>query len=229
MAKSFLSLTRGFFVRFNRLTKIAPGVLSCAVFFIANISYAATPQVSNVSVSAATSVTKTTATLNGSIINYGALTPTVTVYWGTTDGGQVVGNWTNSSAPTSPAQPQGSGAFYKDITDLSENTTYYFSAKVVDSSGTGWPSASLQFTTESTPIPVVETPRLGGHRRDISLLLETAPVVETPPAQPIQQTEQIPLTQETNISETHRVQLSGLLNALNSLVLKLIVNLRNVR
>ena len=48
--------------------------------------------------------------------------PTVTIYWGTTDGGNNAGSWTNHPAPTSPIQPQGVSAFYYNLTGLSAGT-----------------------------------------------------------------------------------------------------------
>jgi hypothetical protein len=115
------------------------------------VIFAKAPSVSapTITISAATSVTSSTATLNGNVTATGGENPTVTMYWGKTDGGQVIGNWTNSSAPTSPAQPQGVAAFYKDLTGLDPVTLYYFSAKATNSAGTSWPVASLSFTTSA--------------------------------------------------------------------------------
>jgi methionine-rich copper-binding protein CopC len=81
------------------------------------------------------------------------------MYWGTTNGGQTEGNWANSSAPTSPSQPQGAAPFYTNITGLSPSTLYYFSAKAVNYYGTRWVVASLTFTTTSVDIanPTVST------------------------------------------------------------------------
>ena len=101
-----------------------------------------------VTLSAATNKEATTATLNGNVTVTGGENPTVTMYWGDNDGGQVAGNWDNSSAPTSPAQPQGVAAFSKDATGLPTGTTIYFSAKATNSGGTGWPAASLNFLTK---------------------------------------------------------------------------------
>jgi hypothetical protein len=103
--------------------------------------YAAT-----ITLSAAT-VGITTAILNGAITAVGAGNPTVTVYWGDNDGGQVVGNWDYSSSPTSPSQPQGAVSFYLDISGLIPGSTYYFSAKAVNVDGTSWPATSLSFNT----------------------------------------------------------------------------------
>ena len=99
-----------------------------------------------VTTSAATAIEATTATLDGNVTATGGENPTVTVYWGDNDGGQVAGNWDNNSIPTSPAQPQGVAAFYKDVTSLSPDTLYYFSAKGTNSAGTGW-GTTQSFTT----------------------------------------------------------------------------------
>jgi hypothetical protein len=103
-------------------------------------------------ISDATSVATTTATLNGNITATGGEDPTVTVYWGDNDGGQTPENWDFNSAPTSPAQPQGVAVFSKDVTSLSTGTVYYFSAKATNSAGTSWPDASLSFSTHETEI-----------------------------------------------------------------------------
>ncbi len=103
--------------------------------------------VSTITLSAATSVVETTATLNGNVTVTGGDNPTVTMYYGLTDGGQTAASWDSNTAPTSPSQPQGVAAFYKSATGLLSGRKYYFSAKAVNSSGTSWPAASLNFTT----------------------------------------------------------------------------------
>jgi len=105
-----------------------------------------------VTTSAATLVTTTTARLNGNVTATGGENPTVTVYWGDNDGGEVPGNWDYSSAPTSPSQPQGVAAFYKDITGLDPGETYYFTAKATNSGGTDW-GTTQNFTTPSAYQP----------------------------------------------------------------------------
>ena len=70
------------------------------------------------------------------------------MYWGTSDGGQTPASWANSSAPTSPPQPQGADAFYINVTGLSPHTKYYFSASATSGTGgSSWPVASYDFTT----------------------------------------------------------------------------------
>lgn len=107
-----------------------------------------------ITTSAASSITSTTARLNGNVTATNGENPTVTVYWGDNDGGTTAGNWDNNSAPTSPGQPQGIAAFYKDVTGLTTNTTYYFTAKAVNSAGTTW-ATTQYFTTSSTSSSVV--------------------------------------------------------------------------
>lgn len=106
------------------------------------------PVTPTVTTSAATNVAGTTATLNGNVTNTGDENPTVTVYWGLTNGGTTPANWANSSVPTSPSQPQGVASFHKNVTGLSPSTLYYFSAKATNSGGTGWGSTQ-SFTTLS--------------------------------------------------------------------------------
>jgi len=103
-----------------------------------------------VTMSAATSITNTTARLNGNVVDTGGENPTVTVYWGDNDGGTTPASWDNNSAPTSPSQPQGVAAFYKDVTGLAENTVIYCKARAVNTGGTSW-SSTVSFTTYGDP------------------------------------------------------------------------------
>jgi hypothetical protein len=75
----------------------------------------------------------------------------VTVYWGTTNGGETPGSWQHSASPTSPSQPQGAASFTCNITGLSKGATYYFSAKAVNSAGTSWPGGSASFQVPLAP------------------------------------------------------------------------------
>jgi hypothetical protein len=113
---------------------------------------------STITLSAASSIAGTTATLNGNITATGGENPTVTVYWGTTDHPGTATGWDHNSAPTSPSQPQGVAAFYYNATGLAPGTTFYFTAKATNSAGTSWPAASLSFlTTPAAPTNVSAT------------------------------------------------------------------------
>lgn len=122
-----------------------------------NIKYASLSMLTapTVTTSAASSVEATTARLNGEVTDTGGDNPTVTVYWGDDDAGEVAGNWDNNSVPTSPAQPQGAATFYKDATGLNVDTLYYFKAKATNSVGTDW-SITQNFTT-TLPLPLAPT------------------------------------------------------------------------
>ncbi|MFZ2038413.1 MAG: fibronectin type III domain-containing protein [Minisyncoccia bacterium] len=114
------------------------------------VSYLAADYVGppTITLNSATNVSISTATISGNVTDTGGDNPTVTLYWGTTDGGQTPGNWDHNSIITNPAQPQGIAAFTKNISGLISGVTYYFSASATNSVGTSWPVASLNFTTD---------------------------------------------------------------------------------
>jgi len=111
-----------------------------------------TLQLPTITTSAATDLMNTTARLPGNVTDAGYPTSdTVVVYWGDNDGGTTPGNWDYSSAPTSPAQPQGVAAFYKDVTGLSPGGTYFFSASAANTTGTSWGTTKTFATTNIAP------------------------------------------------------------------------------
>jgi hypothetical protein len=103
---------------------------------------------------AATAIQPTTATLNGQVVTNGGVEPTITVYYGTTDGGMNAGSWTDNIVVGLE-----NGSFSQAITGLSPNTKYYYTAKAVNFAGTSWAAPSLSFTTTSvTPPQVANSP-----------------------------------------------------------------------
>jgi hypothetical protein len=77
----------------------------------------------------ATVVTSTTANLNGTVDPNGISGVEVRFGWGTADGGAVLGNWQNATAPQAKSGPDPVG-FSQNITGLSPSTTYFHRAFV---------------------------------------------------------------------------------------------------
>jgi hypothetical protein len=102
-------------------------------------------------------ISYTTARISANVTDAGGTTGNVTLVWGDDDAGTTFGNWDDNSAPDSPAQPQGEGVCYVDLTGLTNNTLYYYSAFITTVNGTDWPAASGNFTTLTVLIPTVTT------------------------------------------------------------------------
>ena len=129
-----------------------------------------TLELCGITTSAATSITNTTARLPGNVTDAGyPASVTVIVYWGDNDGGTTPGNWDYGPAPTSPAQPQGVAAFYKDVTGLTPGGTYYFRAMGNNGSGAVWAAATRSFSATNV-FPSV-TASTGAGVTDVSAIL----------------------------------------------------------
>jgi transcriptional regulator CtsR len=101
-------------------------------------------------------ITTTAATLNGNLTSDGGAASTVSVYWGTTDGGTTAASWSGNVA----VGTQSVGAFTANLTGLTASTTYYYRCYASNSAGSAWASSSASFTTSAPAPPAVTTPTI---------------------------------------------------------------------
>jgi autotransporter-associated beta strand protein len=99
----------------------------------------------------ATEVSATIATLNGQVLDTGSESPTVTIYFGATDGGSNPNAWANQTSIGVQT-----GAFSYQVGGLTPGATYYFTTSVSNNAGVAWGRPSQSFSTlKVTPIAVL--------------------------------------------------------------------------
>ena len=98
----------------------------------------------------ATEITGSSARLRGTVTETGNDTPTVTIFYGASDGGTNAASWENSLSVGNSADE-----FSKVVTLLVPETSYFFRARAVNSAGESWSPASAVFTTMSATGPGV--------------------------------------------------------------------------
>jgi len=99
----------------------------------------------------ASSITASSARLNGEVTYTGGENPTVHIYWGDNDGGTTPGSWDNDLN----LGTQSAGTFYSDISGLNPNTTYYYRCYATNPGGNDWADATAEFNTLAAPTIVV--------------------------------------------------------------------------
>jgi hypothetical protein len=90
----------------------------------------------------ASDVTGSSARLRGTVTEPGGDTPTLTFFYGISDGGTGAGAW-----GASVSVGENSGDFSRTVSQLVPETDYYFRARAVNSAGTTWAPNSESFTT----------------------------------------------------------------------------------
>ena len=140
-----------------RATNSAGSTWSDAVSFTTG----SVPKAPALSVANPTTVGTTTATTKGNLLSFdGSTNPTVTLYYGTSDGNQTPANWTASpvSLSTKPV-----GSLNHNLTSLTAGTTYFYRYfATVTISGTAYSSFSDLGSFTTLGLPKIETPGATG-------------------------------------------------------------------
>ncbi|MDB4541869.1 lamin tail domain-containing protein [bacterium] len=107
------------------------------------------PSVTNL---APSSITSSGATIRGHLADAGTTPPTVSLYWGPSDGGVSAASWANTENLGTQTNP---GEFSSILTGLQPNSTYFYRAYGTNDQGEEWASSSETFTT-ATAQPAVQ-------------------------------------------------------------------------
>ena len=101
----------------------------------------------------AANITTNSALLSGQILSTGGDAPTVTLYYGPSNGGNNPAAWANSINLGTQV-----GRFAKVVSGLTASTTFYFTAMAANGAGQSWAAPSQSFATPATnppPTPLV--------------------------------------------------------------------------
>jgi uncharacterized membrane protein len=99
----------------------------------------------------ATNVGALTARLNGEVTNTGNENPTVTVFYGLTDGGTNTAAWDDNDSLGIVAL----GTCFRDVSGLLPTTLYYYRMRATNGGGVAWAASSANFTTTVYTAPTV--------------------------------------------------------------------------
>ncbi|BDS07033.1 hypothetical protein NT6N_20730 [Oceaniferula spumae] len=115
---------------------------AAGLFDEATLTVDVTATTATVSTGSASNVALSSATVGYDVTATGGENPTVTVYYGLTDGGTSAGSWDSSQSLGVVA----AGAGAENLTGLTDGTTYYYTVSATNSAGTTWGSTG-SFTT----------------------------------------------------------------------------------
>lgn len=99
---------------------------------------------------AASEIEATTAELNGEVTETGGADPSITFFYGTSDGGTIPGAWEHSVDIGNEAS-----VFSTEISGLTPETQYFYRAFAQNSGGPAWAAASVSFTTAAILPPAI--------------------------------------------------------------------------
>ena len=100
---------------------------------------------------AASDILPTAATVGAQVTASGGEVPSVTIYYGNSDGGTVAGDWASSVALGQIADTATT-----PLSGLAPGATWYYRAFASNSGGSAWASATASFATPAVSLPVVE-------------------------------------------------------------------------
>ena len=101
--------------------------------------------VANLTNQPASGVMTDSAFLNGAVVATGGDTPTVSLFYGTSDGGTDPTAWASKIDLGTQTGP-----YSQAISGLNSNTMYYASARAINAAGTNWAAPSVSFLTPVT-------------------------------------------------------------------------------
>ena len=99
----------------------------------------------------ATNFAPESATVGARVSTYSGLPPAVTIYYGLTDGGTTLANW-SQSVSLGQVLASASGS----LTNLQPSTTYRYRAYAANAAGGAWAPETLSFTTPAISPPSIE-------------------------------------------------------------------------